>query len=196
MLDKHLKDFDIILGSASPRRKELLAGLDLDFRIVKINADESFDKEMELHRVPVFLAEKKSLEYDGELKEKEILITADTVVIIQDEILNKPSNKLESFEMLKKLSGNRHEVVTGVCIRSKNKTKSFSDLTAVHFNELSDEEIEYYIKKYQPFDKAGSYGIQEWIGYVAIYGMEGCFYNVMGLPLPRLYHELKLFVDA
>lgn len=194
MIAELLSEYEVILGSQSPRRQNLLKGLDLDFKIEPINADESFDPDMKHEEVPEYLAAKKASQYPGNLNEKQILITADTVVILNGEILNKPVSKAESFEMLKALSANEHKVVTGVCIRSGNRSLCFKDETLVQFHELEDQEIQYYIDSYQPFDKAGSYGIQEWIGYIAIDSMKGCFYNVMGLPLPKLYRALKNFV--
>lgn len=195
VLQELLSEHKIILGSQSPRRRNLLKGLDIDFESCTIDADESFDPNMDYHEVPEYLANKKSHDFGKELSKNEILITADTVVILKDMILNKPQNRAEAIDMLTLLSGEEHKVVTGVCIRSSDKTRLFQDQTRVRFHKLTTEEICYYIDRYQPFDKAGSYGIQEWIGYVAIKEMIGCFYNVMGLPLPKLYPELKNFIN-
>ncbi len=194
MIAELLSEYDLILGSQSPRRQHLLKGLDLNFKIEPINADESFDPEMRLEEVPEYLAAQKAAQYPKELSDRQILITADTVVILNDKIMNKPASKAESFDMLKSLSANEHKVVTGVCLRSGSSSLCFKDETLVQFHKLEDQEINYYIDRYQPFDKAGSYGIQEWIGYIAIDSMKGCFYNVMGLPLPKLYRALKNFV--
>lgn len=181
----------ILLGSKSPRRQELLKQLEIEFDVVSIDCDEDFG-DMPALDVAEFLAVKKSNAYD-DLKTGEILITADTTVVLGDEVLNKPSNEKEAKEMLIKLSNNTHEVVSGVCIRSLNQKISFSERTQVTFAEITASEMDHYISEYKPFDKAGSYGIQEWIGLSKITGISGCYYNVMGLPCARLYAELKKF---
>lgn len=188
-----LSGVKLLLGSKSPRRRELLAKLDLTFDSIDINADESFDSSMSSNLVAMFLAEKKSHAYLN-LAENEVLITSDTTVICENTILNKPEEEKEAAEMLRQLSGKTHIVNTGVCIRSKHKTISFYEETEVVFKELSEEEISYYIHKYQPFDKAGAYGIQEWIGMIGITSINGCYYNVMGLPTNTLYTELCKFI--
>lgn len=193
MLSDILKNKKIILASKSPRRKELLAGLDIEFETRTKDVDESYSSDIEKIKVAEYLAQKKADAFDEELNENEIVITSDTVVICNDEILEKPTSKIHAFDMLSKLSANEHKVVTGVCIISKNKTVLFSDVTKVWFKELSCEELNYYIKKYEPFDKAGSYGIQEWIGYIGIHKIEGTYFNVMGLPVNKLYENLKKF---
>lgn len=187
MLD-HLKSKSILLGSQSPRRKELLASLNIQFSIMPIAIKEDFPSHLNSLDVASFLAKKKADNYNP--SPKEILITADTVVIHQDKILNKPHNKLEAQQMLKQLSDGYHHVVTGVCIKTIDKQIECSELTKVYFKPLSDKEIHYYIDHYHPMDKAGAYGIQEWIGKIAIYKIEGCYYNVMGLPLTKLYNNL------
>lgn len=191
-----IEKFKITLGSQSPRRRELLSGLDIDFTI-EPNKDESesFTDDMVQEEVPEFLARHKSDTFHRELLDNEILITADTLVFCNGEIIGKPSDRNDAYNIIKRLSGNTHRVITGVALRSKRCYKSFSAKTDVTFNELSDEEIYYYIDKYQPYDKAGAYGVQEWIGYVGINSINGSFYNVMGLPVQRLYTELLKFIE-
>ena len=191
MLQEKLKDKNIILGSKSPRRQNLLGGLDIEFSIQIQDVDEDFSEDLIREEIPVYLAELKASEFN--LTEKDILITSDTTVFLNGNLMNKPQDRNESFQMISNLSGNQHTVITGVCLTSKNKKKSFFVETEVHFNKLTVEEINYYIDKYQPFDKAGSYGIQEWIGYIGIKKIDGCFFNVMGLPLNKLYQELLTF---
>ena len=191
-----IEKFKITLGSQSPRRRELLSGLDIDFTI-EPNKDESesFTDDMVQEEVPEFLSRHKSDTFHRELLDNEILITADTLVFCNGEIIGKPSDRNDAYNIIKKLSGNTHRVITGVALRSKGCYRSFSAITDVTFNELSDEEIYYYIDKYQPYDKAGAYGVQEWIGYVGINSINGSFYNVMGLPVQRLYTELAKFIE-
>lgn len=191
-----IEKFKITLGSQSPRRRELLSGLDIDFTI-EPNKDESesFTEDMVQEEVPEFLARHKSDTFHRELLDNEILITADTLVFCNGEIIGKPSDRNDAYNIIKRLSGNTHRVITGVALRSKGCYRSFSVITDVTFNELSDEEIYYYIDKYQPYDKAGAYGVQEWIGYVGINSINGSFYNVMGLPVQRLYTELVKFIE-
>lgn len=187
------KDYKIILASASPRRKELLSGLDIDFSVKKIDCDESVSSSIPNIEVAEFLAIKKSNAYLPFLKEKEIVITSDTTVILGDILMNKPKDKEEAIDMLSKLSGNVHQVVTGVCIRSLEKKVNFFSTSNVYFKHINKAEIDYYIDTYKPFDKAGSYGIQEWIGYIAIEKIEGSYFNIMGLPVHRIYEELNKF---
>lgn len=182
--------FKFVLGSNSPRRKELLEQLGLNFTIRPSGYDEVFTIDMEVEKIPEYLAEQKALDLADSLKGNELIITADTIVILGERILGKPANEDEAFEMIKSLSGKWHKVFTGVCLLSQSFKKTFSECTEVHFRELNDEEIWYYIKKYQPMDKAGAYGIQEWIGLAAVNEIKGCFFNVIGLPVPRLYKEL------
>jgi septum formation protein len=188
---ENIKNRRIILASKSPRRTELLKGLGLEFISKTKNVEEDFPEEMDVFQVPRFLAEKKALAFQADLDDKDLLITADTVVIVNGEILNKPTDKKEALSMLQKLSGNIHQVVTGVCIMDHQKTLLFDEQTEVHFKELEEEELLAYIDQFQPFDKAGAYGVQEWIGYVGVYKIIGSFYNVMGLPVHRIYEELK-----
>lgn len=180
---------NIILGSKSPRRQELLRGLDIKFTIEAKDTDESFPPDMDLRKIAVYLAEKKADAFA--LNDDDLVITADTVVLIGNRILEKPGTTHEAHQMLRALSGNQHTVITGVCMKDTDKKVCFDDTTEVHFASLSDAEIEYYIDRCKPFDKAGSYGVQEWVGYVAVYKMEGSFYNVMGLPVHKVYEQLK-----
>ncbi|AWW29260.1 septum formation protein Maf [Echinicola strongylocentroti] len=181
----------IILGSKSPRRQELLKGLDIDFEIRTKDVNEDFPAELPDNKVASFLAEKKATAFKEDLNQNELLITSDTTVLINNKVLNKPANKIEAISMLKMLSGNVHHVISGVCIMDHHKKVVFDDITEVHFKHLSDDEISHYIDKYQPFDKAGSYGVQEWIGYAAVYKLVGSFYTVMGLPVHKVYETLK-----
>lgn len=195
MLQDKLKGFDIVLASASPRRRFLLEGIDLDFKIENGgDVNEIFDPTMNILIVPEYLAEQKSKKFARELNDNEILITADTMVLCENEILGKPLGRKEAIAMLVKLSGKKHQVLTGVFIRSNIKSTSFTATTDVYFRDLSVNEIEYYVDRYQPYDKAGAYGAQEWIGYVAISRIEGSYFNVMGLPVQRLYIELDKFL--
>jgi len=190
----NLSQYKIVLGSNSPRRRELLAGLDIDFEVQTIpGIDESFPKTLRPDEVPVYIARKKAEAYISSMLADELLITADTIVWTFGEILGKPKDREDAIAMLRKLSGRVHEVITGVCITTKEKTVSFSASSAVCFASLDDDEIVYYVDKYCPFDKAGSYGIQEWIGYIGIERIEGSFYNVMGLPVQQLYEALRRF---
>lgn len=180
----------IILASNSPRRRELLACLDWDFEIrVKKGIDESYPKDLPVSEVPIYISSKKAAAYN--VAKDEILITADTVVVLGDEVMGKPKDAQEARRMLHELSGNTHQVITGCCIKSAETEKHFSVVTDVTFRELTDEEINYYIDKYKPFDKAGSYGIQEWIGYIGVTSINGSYYNVMGLPVQRIYECLQ-----
>lgn len=190
-----IKGKKIILGSASPRRRELLGGLDIDFEVDTGNTFEEDFKEMASVRdIPARMSEGKSYGFHRELSENEILITADTVVICGDRVFGKPSDREEAVSMLKALSGRTHEVITSVTIRSCRSKETFSDTATVRFGNLSDEEIDYYIDRYRPYDKAGSYGVQEWIGYVGIEGIEGSFYTVVGLPVYKVYRHLQKFL--
>lgn len=189
MLD-NLNPFRIILGSGSPRRKELLQGLHIPFEVVNIDADESFPASMVGVGIPMYLAEKKAKAY-GELHENDLLITADTIVWLEGNVLGKPLDKNDARKMLQHLAGKTHQVITGVCISTKNKKKTFHAVSDVRFAHLNDAEIDFYLEKYKPYDKAGSYGVQEWIGYVGVEHINGSYFNVMGLPIQRLYNELK-----
>jgi septum formation protein len=196
MLLENLKDHNIILASQSPRRHFLLKEAGISFRLSNLHeVDEDYPPGLDKFQIPVYLAELKSNAYSMELKERDILITADTIVWINDHVINKPADREDAIRILKTLSGNMHEVITGVCIRSNKKNLSFHSHSRVFFRNLKDEEIHYYIDNYKPFDKAGAYGIQEWIGYVGICEIRGSFYNVMGLPVQQLYHELENFIS-
>lgn len=185
----------LILASQSPRRRQLMSDSGLTFRAISIDVEEIYPAELPAEQVAEYLSQLKSNGYAEQLTDNEILITADTVVLLGDKILGKPTDEANSREMLVSLSGREQSVVTGVTIRSAHSTKSFSTTTKVRFAPLSAEQINYYVEHYKPFDKAGSYGIQEWIGYVGIESIEGSFYNVMGLPIQRLYSELTEFVE-
>lgn len=180
----------ILLASNSPRRKELLAGLGLTFEVRVKEVHEDFPEHMQREEVAEYLASHKADAYAGDLKD-EVLITADTIVCLGDRILNKPADAAEAFDMLRALSGASHEVITGVCLLTKETKTVFHDTTKVYFKELSDEEINYYIQHYKPFDKAGAYGIQEWIGMIGIEKIEGSYFNVVGLPVQKLYTHLR-----
>ncbi|KOY87408.1 septum formation inhibitor Maf [bacterium 336/3] len=193
LITEKFKDTSIILASGSPRRKQLLASLDLDFHVQTKDTPEDFPNEMPIAEVPMFLARRKAEAFLQDIQNKHLVITADTIVSVENSILNKPQNEEEAFTMLQKLSGKMHEVITGVCLMNKQKTYVFSDITKVFFKALTQEEIRYYIEKYKPYDKAGSYGAQEWLGMVAIHHIEGSYFNVMGLPIHKLYEELNQF---
>jgi septum formation protein len=181
----------IILASNSPRRQELLKGLDVDFRVeVKKGIDESYPEDMPINQVPEYLSMKKASAY--EIGDDELLLTADTLVILDGKALGKPKDASQAKEMLHSLSGKTHQVITGVSFTTKDRQHHFSVSTDVTFKQLSDEEIDYYITNYKPFDKAGSYGIQEWIGYIGVTSLHGSYFNVMGLPVQRIYEELKI----
>lgn len=192
-LDK-LKRYRIILASASPRRKELLSKLDIDFTVNSLcEVDESFPASMSVVQVPQYISRKKADAYRQEMQENDMVITADTVVAVGRRILGKPKSAEEARVMLKLLSDRYHRVVTGVTIMTAKRTETFATVSRVRFTRLNDEEIDYYISKYKPFDKAGAYGIQEWIGMVGITELNGSYFNVMGLPVQRLYAKLKEF---
>ncbi len=188
-------NFDIILASGSPRRRELLAGMGVAFRVAERYAvEEVYPEGMELREVPAYLANLKAEAYPEMLGDRQILITADTVVIHDGRVIGKPKGREEAIRTLRGLAGSAHEVVTGVVLRNRTAKRLFSEVARVVFGALTDEEIEYYVDRFRPYDKAGAYGIQEWIGYVGIERIEGSFYNVMGLPTRRLYRELTDFI--
>jgi septum formation protein len=193
MLLKEFKDHKIILASKSPRRQYLLKELGLNFDVYTKDVDESFPKNLKAQEIPLYLCQKKADAFDDVLNDNTIVITADTIVWVDNQVLNKPENFEDAVRMLNLLSGKMHEVYTGVCLKSKNKTKSFYAVTKVFFKNLTQEEIEYYINNYHPYDKAGAYGAQEFIGYIAIDKIEGTYFNVMGLPLRELYENLLAF---
>ena len=191
---ENLKKYNVILASKSPRRQELLRGMGVDFKVLTKETPETFDSTLPADEVPEFLSLQKSMAFSAdELPTDFLLITSDTVVIVDGEILGKPKDRDDAFRMLELLSGKTHHVVTGVTVRSAQKTSSFSVKSEVTFATLNEDEMTYYIDHCKPFDKAGAYGIQEWIGYVGISGLNGSFYNVMGLPTHRLYQVLKSF---
>lgn len=182
----------VILGSGSPRRKELMQQAEIPFEVLVSDVEEDFDSSTSPELVPLLLAERKAMAIKQHFNpSSEWIITADTVVILGKEVINKPIDEEDARQMLRKLSGNKHAVVTGVCILKGEEKFLFSDITEVYFNELSDADIQYFVEKYQPLDKAGAYAIQEWIGLIGVKRIEGCFYNVMGLPVPKLYIQLK-----
>ena len=184
----------IILGSASPRRKELLSAAGFSFEVRTKDTDESFPSELPSDEVALFVATKKLHALLENLEDDAVLICADTTVVVDNLILNKPKDAAEASEMLHTLSNRSHKVITGVCIASKQKSHSFSVVTTVLFKELSPVEIDFYIQKFKPFDKAGGYGIQEWIGHAAIVRIEGSYNNVVGLPTHEVYEALRLFL--
>jgi septum formation protein len=185
--------YKIILASNSPRRKELMKMAGFEFEVKSKNVEENHPPEKNIDEIPMHLAQKKAKAFLSELGENEIVIGADTIVVLEGKIYEKPNDKPHAIEMLTALSGKTHEVITGVCILSKQKEISFSEKTQVTFNALTREEIEYYVEHYKPYDKAGSYACQEWIGAVAIKRFDGDYFNVVGLPINRVYRELKEF---
>jgi septum formation protein len=188
-----MKMTKLILASKSPRRQSLLKTLGYDFDIQTKDVPEDYPDSLPIFEVPAYLAEKKALPFIDEMLQGEVLITADTIVIFEGKVLGKPQDLMEAKEMLQMLSGKTHEVISGVCILSKNQKKIFSDLTKVYFKNLTEEEINFYLQNQPPLDKAGAYGIQDWIGMIGVERIEGCFYNVMGLPVSKLYQALKDF---
>lgn len=184
----------LILASNSPRRRELLAGMDLEFSVDTRNTfEETLPEGVLAEDVPLNLSRGKSLGFHRPLEEGEVLLSADTVVIVDSSVLGKPHSASEAAAMLRSLSGREHQVVSAVTLRDPSRTLSFSDSATVCFNTLSDSEIDYYVEHYHPFDKAGAYGIQEWIGYIGISGIRGSFFTVMGLPVHKVWSELKSF---
>lgn len=195
LLHELLDSYKLLLASASPRRQGLLFGMDLRFEVVKNEVDETYPADLMEDQIPIYLAEKKSLGFNKPLQDKEILITSDTIVWMGNAPLEKAESKEHAAAMLKKLSGNTHRVYTGVCLRNTHKIQCFSEATHVTFESLTDAEIEYYLEKYQPYDKAGAYGMQEWIGINKVSKLEGSYTNVVGLPTARLYAELLKFIS-
>ena len=189
---ENIKKYNVILASASPRRRELLAGLDIDFEVRTLpDVDESFPATLQGGDIPLFISKKKADAYLSLMSDEELVITADTIVWLDGKALGKPVDAADARLMLRGLSGKTHSVFTGVTITTKQVQRSFVACSQVTFAELTDEEIGYYIDKYRPMDKAGSYGVQEWVGYIGISGIDGSYFNVMGLPVQRLYNELK-----
>ena len=192
MLD-NLKKYRIILASASPRRRELLGGVDVDFEVrVLPDVDESFPESLQGGEIPLHISQKKADAYRAVMSDNELVITADTIVWLDGVALGKPVDEADACRMIRKMSGKTHSVFTGVTITTKEVQRSFVAQSDVTFASLTDEEIEYYVTKYRPMDKAGAYGVQEWIGYIGIENINGSYFNVMGLPVQRLYNELKL----
>lgn len=190
-----LKGKKIILASNSPRRKELLGGLDISFVVdTRNNFEEVYDPSTPHEKIPEVLSEGKSYGFHRELSDDEILITSDTLVLCGSDVMGKPHSREEAFEMLRKLSGREHKVITAITVRDKMNCKTLSDTAIVHFKELSDKEIWYYIDNFKPFDKAGAYGIQEWIGYIGIGRIDGSFFTIMGLPVHLVYNTLLEFI--
>ncbi len=197
MLLTKIKDYKLILASQSPRRKFLMQQAQFQFTVINpSHEDENYPSDLSALEVAPYLAEKKASSFKNKLLANEILITADTVVILNNQVLNKPANEIEAFQMLQSLSGNTHMVITGVCLLSLSKKHVFSDTSLVTFRDLTDEEIQFYINNYHPFDKAGAYGAQDWIGLIGIEKIVGSYFNVMGLPVGLLYKELEKFIDT
>lgn len=193
MLKQKLKEHHVILASGSPRRQQFFKDLDIDFSIQLKTIEERYPKELKAAEITDFLADLKSKAFTN-LQQKDLLITSDTIVWLEGTALGKPKDAKEAFDMLKRLSGKKHEVITSVSIKSASFQKIINDSTTVNFKELTDEEIHYYINNYKPFDKAGAYGIQEWIGFIGIESIEGSYFNVVGLPVHKLYEALMKLV--
>jgi len=185
--------YNIILASQSPRRQQLLKDMGFHFKVMVTDLDEVYPLEMPVFEIPVYLAEMKANAIANELTDNTMIIAADTIVAIGNKVLGKPKDTKDAFEILRQISGRMHQVITGVCLKTSVKQKSFFTESHVYFRHLSDEELNYYITNFKPFDKAGAYGVQEWIGYVGIERIEGSYFNVMGLPTQRLYKELINF---
>ncbi len=181
----------ILLASQSPRRQHLLKDCGFDVSIIKIDVEETFDPSLQAQEIPLFLSQKKAAAYQLPLAENEVLVTSDTIVWLKNKVLNKPENMQEAKQMLLQLSGNEHTVYTAVTLKTNKTTFSFFDESKVQFNSLSEEIIDYYLTKYKPLDKAGAYGVQEFIGYVGIQKIEGCYYNIMGFPLAKFFKEIE-----
>lgn len=191
MLRQELQHLDIILASQSPRRQELLKGLDIDFKIETRPVDEIYGDHLKAGEITVYLSELKAEAFRKDISNNQLIITSDTIVWLNDRALEKPINAEHARQMLATMSGKKHEVYTSVCFTSTSIQQTITDMTQVYFKELTAREIDYYVETYKPFDRAGAYGIQDWIGYTSISKLEGCYYNVMGLPLPRVYEWLK-----
>jgi septum formation protein len=188
-----LNKYQIILASQSPRRQQLLKELGLNFTIEVREVDEVYPGHLQCEEIPVYLAQLKAKAFENSINGNQLVITADTIVWLNNQVLGKPADFADAFKMLQSLSGNTHTVYTGICLKSNKKEVTFWAKTDVHFKVLSDEEITYYLKTHKPYDKAGAYGIQEWIGYIGIEHIEGSYFNVMGLPVQKLYEQLKRF---
>ena len=191
---ENLQKYHIVLASNSPRRRELLGGLGLPFEVKVLgDIDESYPSTLPVGEIAQYISNKKAEAHQAVMKSNDLIITADTVVIAGDEVMGKPHDASDARRMLHKLSNCSHQVTTGVCLMTKDKKRNFSVTTDVTFKQLTDDEIDYYVEKYRPFDKAGAYGIQEWIGYIGVTGLSGSYFNVMGLPVQRIYTELASF---
>lgn len=189
---ENLKKYHIVLASNSPRRKELLAGLDVDYEVrIVPGIDESYPDTLSGEEIPQYISRKKAEAYERTMSRDELVITADTIVWSEGQVLGKPHSEAEACRMLGMLSGRTHEVITGVTLMTASEKRTFAVVSEVTFDNLSEEEIRYYVDRYRPMDKAGAYGIQEWIGYVGVSSLRGSYFNVMGLPVQRLYKELK-----
>ena len=189
---ENIKQYKVILGSQSPRRKELLAGLAIDFEVKTMpDIEETYPENLKREEIPMYIARQKANAYKSLMSDDVLLITADTIVWLNGKVYGKPADETDAKTMLRALSGQTHEVITGVCITSIQKQIIFHAVSSVKFAKLDENEIEYYIHKYRPYDKAGAYGVQEWIGYVGVESLNGSFYNVMGLPVRMLYNYLK-----
>lgn len=186
--------YKVILASGSPRRQELLKGLDISFEIkVLPDLDEVYPDDMEVEKVPEYLAREKANAYSSIIDDETLVIAADTLVILENKVYGKPGDEEDAKRMLRELSGKTHQVITGVCLYTKDKIKTFSAISEVRFAGLDESDIDYYVSKYKPLDKAGAYGVQEWIGYIGVEYIAGSYYNIMGLPVQRLSKELRLF---
>ena len=194
MLREKLKSYRIILASGSPRRQQFFKDLDIDFEIRLKEVEEIYPQHLQAEEITNYLAELKAKAFDGELKPNEILVTSDTIVWHKNQCLGKPKDEEDAFRMLQSLSNSTHKVITSVCFKTTTKTDTFHEVTKVTFLELSDEAIRYYLTNYKPFDKAGSYAIQEWIGYVGISKIEGSYTNVVGMPMHLVYQKLMNFI--
>lgn len=188
----NLKEYKIILASNSPRRKELLGGLGITYEVKTLpDIDESYPEDLDAEEIPLHIARNKADAYRSMMQPNELIVTADTIVWLDGMVLGKPKDETDACRMLRCLSGKTHQVVTGVCLTTLEKQKCFATVTDVTFAELTEEEINYYVSRYRPLDKAGAYGIQEWIGYIGVQNISGSYFNVVGLPIQRLYTELK-----
>ena len=189
---ENIQHYKIVLASNSPRRRELLSGLNLEYTVrVLPDIDESYPDTLKGEEIPMYISREKAKAYRNSMAEDELIITADTVVCINEKVLGKPRTQEEAKEMLRELSGKTHQVITGVCLMTCGLQRTFSATTQVTFDVLTEDEIEFYVEKFRPLDKAGAYGVQEWIGFVGVSRLEGSYFNVMGLPMQRLYQELK-----
>lgn len=191
LIHNKLDNWKVVLVSQSPRRRELLKGLEIEFESTSVDTDETYPTTLQGADIPLYISKQKAEAYREFMAENTLAITADTVVFANGKILGKPKSKEDAVNMLKTLSGRTHQVITGVCLCTKERCHSFHSISEVTFDTLSDEEILHYIEVYKPFDKAGSYGIQEWIGYIGITNINGSYYNIMGLPVQKLYREIN-----